>query len=680
MKSFHRDHIECAATVPSRSGIALLVGILAAAFLAGDAQPGVSGGENAPVAGAQNEQIKPRQHQRTTPSVKHQREAEQRQNSVEEAEEAQDDGPDGVARKAEFDTVTLADGSKVKVKKWGETYWGYDFRPPVNVDDRNSNKDHERRERVHRSNGHHRRDRVHPSHGDERREGVHHTNAGVETIVDYGDPSNHLGAHYLRDICLDVERNQMFWIEMPVIGPSIGSIRRATLDGKEIKTIASHLENPWGLAIDHQRGTIYWSVSPHFPDRRIQRARLDGSEIEDVITGLAGPLGIAIDSDEERIYFTDKPGAGRERIFSAKLDGTDRTLIADHKGGLKLVFDRANRKLYWIPGNDDRVYRSNLNGTNIENPIKLGKGNDLFGTGNADTRAEFWGMDVDFKAGFIYWLDRAAGNIRRANPDGSHVEEIVFGMGLNAGRALALDVVHGLLYWIDAYSSSDGPVGRIRRVRIPDRLKPMRKNSPPIIARIERFREDSGGQIRLIGDGFEGTTDVTFLGVGTGESVSAKFDVASDHKIDVAIPRFRTEAKLAAITVQTPGGVTVTLPKDPLVMNLGSWHTKFDAWASGQRFTIVVQPIARGVGFERAIIYVASGASAHTGPEGMNTLFLKNGATAGVSIMARSTVYFEPFAMVNSRNKVRERTRLIAVPAIRPSFVDALFELPKKAP
>ena len=147
-------------------------------------------------------------------------------------------------------------------------------------------------------------------------------------------------------------------------------------------------------------------------------------------------------------------------------------------------------------------------------------------------------------------------------------------------------------------------------MKIPERLEPTLKKSPPQITQIEPARQVSGKHIQLIGEGFHGTTAVTFVGVGTGESVSANFDVASDDKIDVTVPRFRTQAKEAAITVQTPGGVTVTLPKDSLVMNLLNWFTKFDAWASGQRFTVVLQPIARGVGFERAIVYVASGGAA----------------------------------------------------------------------
>jgi hypothetical protein len=662
MKLFHRGQILCTESVPGRCWIVLAAGVFAAAFVVGDAQPGTSAGENEPAVAPQNQTGKPRRHRPPTPS------AEQLQHDVEEAEEAEDEGPGGLAQEAEFETVTLTDGSKVKVKKWGETYLGYDFRPPVNADDQSSSEKNQSRQRVRRANGHGRRNRMRASNDDGRPAPVRNANGGVETVVDRTGGS-------VRAMCLDVEHNHIYWIGS---GPAraAGHIGRATLDGQQVETIVNHVDqNAWGLAIDPKHGTLYWGVSPYPADRRIQRARLDGSNVQDVVVGLAGPLGIAVDGDEGRIYFTDKRGGGPKRIFSARLDGTDRKLIADGEGGLKLVFDRADRKLYWMAENSDRIYRSNINGTNIENPINLGKGDNLFGTSNDDRRGEFWGMDVDSQAGFIYWFDRAAGNIRRANLDGSHVEEIVCGIRNFAGRCLAVDAGHGFLYWSD---SLPGEGARIRRVKIPDRLKPTRKKSPPIIARIERIREGSGEQIRLIGEGFRGATQVTFLGVGTGESVVAKFDVASDQKIDVAIPQFRTEARQAAITVQTPGGVTVTLPKDPLVLNLKSWHTRFDAWAADQRFTVVVQPIARGVGFERAIVYVASGGAAHSGPEGMNTLFLKNGATVGVSIMPRSTVYFEPFAMVTSRNKVREDTRLIAVPAIRPSFVDALFEVPKK--
>ena len=57
----------------------------------------------------------------------------------------------------------------------------------------------------------------------------------------------------------------------------------------------------------------------------------------------------------------------------------------------------------------------------------------------------------------------------------------------------------------------------------------------------------------------------------------------------------------------------------------------------------------------------------------MNTVFLKNAAGTNTSAMPRSTIYYEPFTMAQTRD-LRAGTRLIAVPAIRPSFVDALFQ------
>jgi hypothetical protein len=675
MKSFHRGQILCTASVPARCWIVLVAGVFAAAFLLGDAEPGASAGANEPVVVPQDQTTKSRRHRRTMLSAERLQQAVRLQQEVQEAEEAQDVGPGGLARKAEFETVTLTDGSKVRVKKWGETYLGYDSRPPIYLEGGRSKDRHGQREQVHRSKGRRRRDGVHPSSDDERREQAFPPDGRVQTIVDFGDPSNHLSANcYVRAIALDAEHNHIYWIDADPVAVN-GHIRRATLDGRNVETIVSNLErNPFGLAIDHKRGTMYWGVSPYPADRKIQRGRLDGSEIEDVIVGLEGPLGIAIDGDDERIYFADKGGGQKSRLFSAKLDGTDRKLVRDKAGGLQLVVDRANRKLYWMPANGDRIDRSDLDGTNIESPIKLGKGDFL---GNADTRGEFWGMDIDSKAGFIYWVDRSYEIVARANLDGSHVEEIVVGMRVHTARNLALDLAHGFLYWTDIYPSAAGPVPRIRQVKIPERLEPTLKKSPPHITQIEPARQVSGEQIRLVGEGFRGATAVTFIGVGTGESVSAKFDVASDDKIDVTVPQFRTQAKEAAITVQTPGGVTVTLPKDSLVMNLLGWFTKFDAWASGQRFAVVLQPIARGVGFERAVVYVAPGGGAASGPEGMNTVFLKNAAGTNTSAMPRSTIYYEPFTMAQTRD-LREGTRLIPVPAIRPSFVDALFECPKK--
>lgn len=60
--------------------------------------------------------------------------------------------------------------------------------------------------------------------------------------------------------------------------------------------------------------------------------------------------------------------------------------------------------------------------------------------------------------GKIYWTDMSAGDIQRANLDGSNVEVILEG-GIRGPESIALDVVAGKMYWTDW----NGDTGKIQR-------------------------------------------------------------------------------------------------------------------------------------------------------------------------------------------------------------------------
>ena len=65
---------------------------------------------------------------------------------------------------------------------------------------------------------------------------------------------------------------------------------------------------------------------------------------------------------------------------------------------------------------------------------------------------------VEPKEGKIYWTDMSAGDIQRANLDGSNVEVILEG-GIRGPESIALDVTVGKMYWTDW----NGDTGKIQR-------------------------------------------------------------------------------------------------------------------------------------------------------------------------------------------------------------------------
>ena len=96
-------------------------------------------------------------------------------------------------------------------------------------------------------------------------------------------------------------------------------------------------------------------------------------------------------------------------------------------------------KLYWTDWGTDRIQRANLDGSGIE---------DLVVGGGLDGPD---GLALDVAGGKMYWTDAGASRIQRANLDGSSIENLVTGLGIPYG--LALDVAGGKVYWTDRQHS-----------------------------------------------------------------------------------------------------------------------------------------------------------------------------------------------------------------------------------
>ena len=96
-------------------------------------------------------------------------------------------------------------------------------------------------------------------------------------------------------------------------------------------------------------------------------------------------------------------------------------------------------KLYWTDWGTDRIQRANLDGSSVENLVVGG------GLDGPD------GLALDVAGGKMYWADAGANKIQRAGLDGSNVEDLVTGLGIPYG--LALDVAGGKMYWTDRQAS-----------------------------------------------------------------------------------------------------------------------------------------------------------------------------------------------------------------------------------
>ena len=237
-----------------------------------------------------------------------------------------------------------------------------------------------------------------------------------------------------KGIVLDSDAGKMYWTDV-----TTNKIQRANLDGSNVEDlVTSGLEFPVGIALDTVGGKMYWV------DRgvdKIRRADLDGSNVEDwVTTGLQAPEGIALDVTGGKMYWTD---VGTRNIRRAGLDippgeiPADRTDIEDLvtlvSAPVGIALDATGGKMYWTDRGARKIQRADLDGSNME---------DLIGEGLSSPIA----IALNVAAGKMYWADRGTDKIQRANLDGSNIEDLIT-EGLDIAEGIALDVSNGRMYW-----------------------------------------------------------------------------------------------------------------------------------------------------------------------------------------------------------------------------------------
>ncbi len=165
------------------------------------------------------------------------------------------------------------------------------------------------------------------------------------------------------------------------------------------------------VALDLVAGKVYWT---NLVQRRIERANLDGSAVEEVVDGVDSPTGIAVDVGAQQVYWTDSSGDDGV-VRRANFDGTGSELLVTvasaELGHVELDVDGG--KMYWVNTSAGEISRANLDGSSIEQVVTLsGRG----------------GISLDLTAGKIYWVDWAVGSVegmvRRASLDGSGIEDL----------------------------------------------------------------------------------------------------------------------------------------------------------------------------------------------------------------------------------------------------------------
>ena len=167
-----------------------------------------------------------------------------------------------------------------------------------------------------------------------------------------------------------------------------------------------------------------------------------------------------------KMYWTD---VRLTKIRRANLDYSNvEDLITTGDGPIGIALDLVRGKMYWIESHIDlepsnlpkvkaKIRRANLDGSNVE---------DLITTGlNGPNR-----IALDMGRGKMYWTDhtlfgRDLGKIRRANLDGSQVEDLITTERWEP-QGIALDVGRGKMYWTVNYVTGNAGTSKIQRANL----------------------------------------------------------------------------------------------------------------------------------------------------------------------------------------------------------------------
>ena len=219
------------------------------------------------------------------------------------------------------------------------------------------------------------------------------------------------------------ERPPMYWLNMRG-----GTLHR--LVGSEVENLVPTARNITGFAMDVAGGRLYWTEKMSDRTGRIRRANLDGTNVKLVKNLTSVPNGIALDTTNRKIYVANAWG----KIQRLNVDGSNfqPNLITglEMPGGLAL--DISGGKVYWTEVSG-RIRCANLDGSQVRDFVPRESGTP---------------MNLVIFEGTVYWTQKISenrGEIRFITPDRDSNVITTFTTSFPVG--LAVDAVERQLYW-----------------------------------------------------------------------------------------------------------------------------------------------------------------------------------------------------------------------------------------
>jgi len=221
-----------------------------------------------------------------------------------------------------------------------------------------------------------------------------------------------------RGLAIDYERGRLYFAN-----GEHNSITSVTLNGSEAYSIVS-VTKPIDIALDKAKQELYYT---DITSQTISKIKTDGSENEIIISSLPSPGFLDIDYLTQKIYFTSQENSA-SKIYTAKFDGSDiKVLISSPYIISGIAVDGINQKIYWLERGNDLLNRSNIDGSNTKTICDAGK------TSIA--------LEIDDINGFLYWASKETNQIIKSNLSGSEISvflDNIVGIG-----GIAVDIKNG---------------------------------------------------------------------------------------------------------------------------------------------------------------------------------------------------------------------------------------------
>jgi hypothetical protein len=229
----------------------------------------------------------------------------------------------------------------------------------------------------------------------------------------------------------------IFWAD--AAGGATSVIRKSDLDGSNTQVlIPTGVSHPRGMALDAWAGQIYWNDEG---SGYIISAALSGNGPHNNVAAISPASGgVAFDDFGRKLYWTD---AGTGEIKCCDPNGANvQTLVSSLVYPVAIAVDSMNGRMYWSDFGTAKIQRASLDGTGQMDVV----------TGLTGDCA---GIAIDPIVGKMYWIEGASnGAIREANLDGTSPATLY--PGVEVGTCLALDRVHGTLYWSQSTAPAIG--------------------------------------------------------------------------------------------------------------------------------------------------------------------------------------------------------------------------------